>query len=211
METAKILDSLRTLEELDIEQGILYCDGEDTYVEILRAYCEDWKESGEYAKELFEKKDWKNYSIVVHGMKSSLYSVGMSRLSEMAKQLEYAGKENRIDYIEANHAKLMEAYEAVFTKLIANKQLCPDMEEAESISEDLQELPEDEFNKRIADMEAAAYSFDIDMLIKQLDELEQYSYKGNALKTALSPARRKIEMSDYISAVDWLANWKNNI
>lgn len=211
METAKILDSLRTMEELDIEQGILYCNGEDTYIEILRAYCEDWKESGEYAEELFEKKDWKNYTIAVHGMKSSLYSIGVSRISEMAKQLEFAGKENRIDFIEANHAKLMEAYEVFFTELTANKLLCPDTEEAEQVSEDMKELSEEEFDKRIADMESATYSFDIDVLVKQMDELEQYSYKGNALKIALSPARRKIEMSDYISAVEWITNWKNSI
>ena len=211
METAKILDSLRTMEELDIEQGILYCNGEDTYIEILRAYCEEWKESGEYAGDLFEKKDWKNYTIAVHGMKSSLYSIGVIRISEMAKQLEFAGKENRIDFIEANHAKLMEAYEVFFTELTANKLLCPDTEEAEQVSEDMKELSEEEFDKRIIDMESATYSFDIDVLAKQMDELEQYSYKGNILKTALSPARRKIEMSDYISAVEWIANWKNSI
>ena len=211
METAKLLDSLRTLEDLDIEQGILYCNGEDTYVEILRAYCEDWKESGNYAAELFEKKDWKNYTIAVHGMKSSLYSIGVSRISEMAKQLEFAGKENRIDYIEANHAKLMEAYEAFFTKLIANEGLCPKTERSAELSGELKEISSEEFDKIISDMEEAVFSFDMDIMLRFVEHLEQYRYNGNVLSGILAPVRRKIEMSDFFSAVEMLAKQKKEM
>jgi hypothetical protein len=55
------------------------------------------------------------------------------------------------------------------------------------------------------------YAFDADILIKYLEELEQYSYKGNVLKSVLAPVRRKIEMWDYISAVELLANQKKDM
>jgi len=211
METMRILDSLKWMEGLDTEQGILFCNGEDTYVEILRAYCDDWKESGAYAKELFEKKDWKNYTIAVHGMKSSLYSIGVTGISEMAKQLEFAGKENRIDYIEANHSKLMEAYEAFFTKLLENELLCPPAEAGTEATGNLTDIAFERFDGMVSKMEEAAYAFQPDAMIQLVEELEQYRYKGTALAEILVPVRRKIEMADYISAAELLVKKKREL
>ncbi len=207
----KIIDELRAIEELDVEQGIIYCNGEDGYLEILRAYCEDWKSNGIYINDLFEKKDWKNYTVAVHGLKSSLFSIGVSKVAELAKQLEFAGKENRIDFIEENHGRLMEVYEDFFKKLESNKLLCPDMEDTGKKVQTAEELSGEEFDKIIADMEMAVYAFDTDSLTKNMEELERYSYKGNVLKNVLAPVRRKIEMWDYISAVELLASRKKDM
>lgn len=204
-------DALRNMEDLDVEQGILYCNGEEAYIEILRAYCEEWENTGELIKNLFEQKDWKNYTVAVHGLKSSLFSIGVTKISGMAKQLEYAGKENRIDYIEENHAGLMEAYEAFFSQLVKNEYMCFEKnEEVEPVGE-IKELSPEHFDKIMSDMEVAAYSFDIDTLVKLTEELEQYRYKGNVMKKALVPFRRKLEMSDYIPAVEMLANQKRKM
>lgn len=206
--TKMIIDELRTVEELDVEQGILYCNGEEGYLEILRAYCEDWESNGTYIKDLFEKKDWKNYTVAVHGLKSSLFSIGVNRIAELAKQLEFAGKENRIDYIEENHAGLMEAYETFFNELGKRIGLCTSEEETGELLQDVKEISGEEFEKIIADMEMAVFAFETDVLTKNLEELEKYSYKGNVLKNVLAPVRRKIEMWDYISAVELLAEQK---
>ena len=209
--TEKIIDELRTVEELDVEQGVLYCNGEEGYLEILRAYCEEWESQKTYINDLFEMKNWKDYTVAVHGLKSTLFSIGVGKIAELAKQLEFAGKENRIDYIEVNHVGLMEAYDNFFKKLVNNKLLCPDTEEIEIIMLDAKELSGEEFDKIIADMEMAVYAFDTEKLTKHLEELEQYSYKGNMLKTALAPVKRKVEMMDYISAVELLANQKKEM
>ena len=206
-----IIDELRTVEELDVEQGILYCNGEEGYLEILRAYCEDWESNGTYIKDLFEKKDWKNYTVAVHGLKSSLFSIGVNRIAELAKKLEFAGKENRIDYIEENHAGLMEAYETFFNELEKRIGLCPREEETGELLQDVNEISGEEFEKIIADMEMAVFAFETDVLTKNLEELEKYSYKGNVLKNVLAPVRRKIEMWDYISAVELLAEQKKDM
>lgn len=204
------LNQLKSIEGLDTEQGILYCNGEDTYLEILSAFCEEWKKNGAQIEDLFEKKDWKNYTVAVHGLKSALFSIGVSEISEMAKQLEFAGKENRISYIEENHSNLIDAYALFFSKLTELDWLCSSEENSEE-TENAAAISEEEFDKEISEMEMAAYSFDIDSLINQLSELEKYSYKGKSLKNVLAPVRRKIEMSDYISAVELLANIKNEM
>ena len=205
------LNKLRSMEGLDVEQGILYCNGEDAYIEILQAYCENWESTGVVLNELFENKDWENYTIAVHGLKSSLFSIGVNKISEMAKQLEYAGKENRIAYIEEHHAGLMESYKTFFRYLLKSKWLFPVYEETEEKHEDLKELSDEEFDRIISEMEEAAYTFNIDTLMELAKQLAQYSYKGNIMEEVLAPVKRKFEMSDYISAVEMLANRKREM
>ena len=211
METTVIIDELRAMEGLDVERGIMYCNGEDGYLEILRAYCEDWESNRAYITDLFEKKDWKNYVIAVHGLKSTLFSIGVNKIAEMAKQLEFAGKENRINYIEENHAGLMEAYELFFKRLVMNEWLSPRGEDTWEDLSKTKELSGDDFDKIISDMEMAVYSLDTNSLTKYLEELEKCSYKGNILKNILLPIRRKIEMCDFFSAVELLASQKKGM
>ena len=47
----------------------------------------------------------------VHALKSTALSIGGEKLSEMAKALEMAGKENNIAFIKDNHKKAMEVYD----------------------------------------------------------------------------------------------------
>lgn len=205
-----VLCKLKEIEDLDVEQGILYCNGEESYIEILHAYCEEWEENLALAKESFEKKDWKNYTIAVHGLKSALFSIGANRISAMAKQLEHAGKENRISYIEEHHLELTETYEDFFVRLMGNEWLFPNEEAKVEEEAKLPELASLQFDKIIADMEEAVYSFDGDILMGFVEELERYCYNGKVMKDILIPVRRKIEMSDFMPAVDFIAEWKRD-
>lgn len=207
----KIVSSLRNIEGLDVEQGILYCNGEETYIEILRAYCEDWESGVDMADSLYAVENWKDYTIAVHGLKSALFSIGVSGLSEMAKQLEFAGKENRISYITENHSHFVESYRTFFAGLIKNEWLCPDEEENTGFAGNDNEISSEQFAGILSDMEAAMYSFDVELMLKFIENLEQYSYKGNVLRNVLTPVRRKIEMSDLFSAVDMLAGQKRDM
>jgi HPt (histidine-containing phosphotransfer) domain-containing protein len=48
----------------------------------------------------FEDKDvMKKFTVAVHGIKSSLWSIGETTLSEFAKELEFAGRERHVDQI----------------------------------------------------------------------------------------------------------------
>lgn len=207
-------EDIGEIEGLDIEQGILYCNGKDAYISILRAYCEDWNSTGALAKESFEKKDWPNYTIAVHGLKSAMFSIGASKISEMAKQLELAGKEYRIEYIEEHHHDMMAEYERLFNRLKKNKIICPEgvnEEMGEEEEKNLLELQTEQLEKTIAGMEEAMYAFDGAILLDLVDELEAYEYKGNPMKKVLAPIRRKIEMSDFMSAVEMLVRWKKEL
>ncbi len=205
------------IEGLDVEKGILYCNGKEQYIKVLQGYCEDWDNTGMVAEEAFEKKDWKNYTIAVHGLKSAMRSIGAMPLSENARKLEYAGKENNIEYILENHHKLMKEYRELFFQLSKNKCICPEPIEIETSVEeetDIQELPEIEnsvLEEYIAEMESIMYTLEGERLLEIISEIEVYQLNGMSLKQVFAPIRRKVEMSDYISAVEAVIKWKKGL
>ncbi len=79
---------------LDIAIGLQYSAGmEEMYREFLKMYCESHEEKKTQIEGYYEAKDWENYAIKVHALKSTSLTVGGKELSEMAAALEKAGKE----------------------------------------------------------------------------------------------------------------------
>ena len=110
---------LRTLESLgvDVEKALIYCNGKEAYYKILQGYCKEEEKLLKKAEEYFETKDWKNYTILVHGIKSAMYSIGAISVSELAKELEMAGKREDTAYILKHHEEMAERYREFFIKL----------------------------------------------------------------------------------------------
>ena len=201
-------------EGLDVEQGMLYCNGKEPYKKVMHGYCEDYEDSGALANQLFEKEDWKNYTIAVHGMKSAMRSIGAIRISDIAKELEFAGKEGRLEYIRAHHHELLAEYEELFARLRKLEWLCPhkpEKEERNKNTKELRELEVKEFEQLIGSMEKAMYELDEEILLELLAELEKYQYCGVALETICSAAGRKVEMCDYVSAVEMVQRFKSEL
>ncbi|MGN0438382.1 MAG: response regulator [Lachnospiraceae bacterium] len=94
---------------LDIDTGMTYCGGsEEFYKEMVSSYVENNKLSEIEA--CFAAEDLDNYRIQVHALKSTSLSIGALKVSEGAKALEMAAKEERIDDIENNHGAVMDEY-----------------------------------------------------------------------------------------------------
>ncbi|MGN1102002.1 MAG: response regulator, partial [Huintestinicola sp.] len=95
----------------DPDKGLMYTGGNaDAYREILEMYAKKGPEKKKFIDELFEKKDWKNYIIEVHALKSTSLSIGAVKLSELAKELESAGKAKSYGTIEKKNSILSDMY-----------------------------------------------------------------------------------------------------
>ena len=106
---------------LDVDMGMRYCGGsEEVYREVLQEFCNVAKEERDAIDAVFRAENWKEYTVRVHGLKSSALSVGAKKLSEEAASLENAGNELQregaahrdelIDYIREYHGRTMEIY-----------------------------------------------------------------------------------------------------
>ena len=76
---------------------------EDIYRNILKTYYKDLQGSLQRIEQEKNSNDIKNFVVDVHGVKSSSAGIGAYELSELAKELEKAGKEQRLDYIESHY------------------------------------------------------------------------------------------------------------
>ena len=101
------------------ETGIKYCAGStEFYMEMLQLYCDGYEEHLTNITEAYKSEDWKNYTVYVHGLKSTSLNIGGERLSEAAKELEYAGKaiqasdnvDDNITFIREHHDGVMNMY-----------------------------------------------------------------------------------------------------
>ena len=221
--TMETLEKALAPEGIDVSKGVLYCNGKERYIDILKSYCEDNNELENQVKKLYANKDWKNYTIAIHGMKSSMRSIGAMEVSQLAANLERAGLDGNIDYVVNNHNEFMKMYAKLFEGLSQyswlkqkNKQdkAVEKVEISETVLEKKstgEQIEKEKFEEILSQMEMAMYSLDGDTLKELADELCKYDYKGNSLKEALQPALRKIQMSDYMSAVDTIMAIKNKM
>ncbi len=90
------------------EIGLRYCGGsEELYTEILASY---YKESNRYQTLLtdyYTMRNWKDYAIVAHALKSTSLGIGASGLSDLAKKMEFAAKAEDVITISEHHEELL--------------------------------------------------------------------------------------------------------
>ena len=192
--------------DLDIAKGIMYCGSRENYLEILTSQRDSGLETINQTQDLYETEDWKNYIIVVHGIKSSMMSIGAVKLSEMAKALEFAGKGEDYAYIRKEHAAMIVEFERVMQIL----QECPYLEttEQENANVSKPELSDEEFVQKLLELENVTYEFDADKVIPILDELSKYAYHSKDLGKELKPVYKKVEMFDFMSAYETVVKIK---
>ena len=101
---------------LNQEMGLEYCAGDmEIYLEVLESYVEeDMRETLETA---LGAEDWASYRTTVHAVKSTSLTIGAEELSAEAKALEMAAAEGDGATVKAGHAKLIEDYTDILTKI----------------------------------------------------------------------------------------------
>lgn len=104
--------------QLHVLLGLKYCMGsKGFYLDMLKTFLKGDKRAG--MAEAFEKKDVDNYRILSHEIKGTSMSIGAQLLSDHAKGLEMAAKENDWEYISEKHGEVMEEYAALLDGIAA--------------------------------------------------------------------------------------------
>lgn len=97
---------------LDVEKALGFCGGsEEFYLELLRDFANDNKL--QKLIELYEKKDWKNYTVVIHALKGVSRTLGFSELGDMAEMLQKAAEVENESILQENHSQMLEKYRHV--------------------------------------------------------------------------------------------------
>lgn len=102
---------------VDWKKGRVLCmEDEEFYREMLQIFLDS--HSDMQLRRYYEESDFENYRIKVHAMKSNLVNIGAVSVSEMAKQLELALKNDQnVSYVQENHDKFLAVYENVVSEV----------------------------------------------------------------------------------------------
>ena len=107
------LNVLNDQDVIDAEKGINYCGGERYYLNVLESYRETVEESMNLLDGFLEDNDIDNYVIRVHSVKSLSRTIGAAAFSELAADMEKAGKSRDMEFIRQNHDELKHRYAEV--------------------------------------------------------------------------------------------------
>lgn len=109
----KFEEAVRKLGYVDFDYAMECCaESVELYVSLLKGYLfNDFKLKS--LCEYYDSKDWDNYRVSIHAVKSSSLLLGIRGLSAKAKKLEFAVKEEDIDFVLSNHDDAMQEYRQV--------------------------------------------------------------------------------------------------
>ena len=102
------LDTL-TIGDLDIKKA-KEATGDKVYWDVLREYTRAIEQKAKTINDLFRAKDWRNFTIEVHALKSSSRQIGAYALGDMAAELEDAGKTGNLAGILKATGPMLEKY-----------------------------------------------------------------------------------------------------
>ena len=210
---------------VSLEQAIAYCGDEEGFKEIIAIFHSEGQKRRDHLTHFFNEHDWKNYVISVHALKGNAKAVGAGELSEMARELEMAGKENRIDYIITHHEAMMENHDKLLAALDDNPFVYPDSADKanETSSKDSGELqqqaaaPQDgiapaetadnggstleELLEQIGEKLSA---FESEGLAELLDRLEQFPGQTPSVAESAKQIRELASDFDFLGATEVL-------
>lgn len=177
---------------IDYNAAVTNCGSEETFVQALQIFYGTLDQKANDIEKFEREKDIKNYTVLVHALKSSARLVGALKLSEDAKYLEACGDKNDIHEIELKTPALLSQYRNY--KKILEKVFGKTDEEDMSLPEiSIDELKE--FYSMIKDMAA---SFDLDNIDQMMEEIKDY-------RIPAAEKERFKKIKDCITAADWAA------
>lgn len=159
------------IEGLDTEYAMSLLGTEELYRSVLKDYYRLIEKKSAAIEEAYGKKDWKNYTIEVHALKSVSKQIGASALAESAAVLEKAGREENLQLLDAQTEHMLQLYRS-YKDILA-----PFLTEVEDVGR--KEPVTDEALKGFLErLSGAMDNLDMDQMEAVMQEMSAYSYQG---------------------------------
>ena len=105
---------------IDTAHGMEYSmDDKDMYKDMIQMFVDQREQNLSDINGAFEKKDWDNYRIKGHGLKSNSRLVGGMDLGNLAEKCEHAARDKDEATILAEHQNLLALYDETIAALKA--------------------------------------------------------------------------------------------
>ncbi|MBP5304288.1 MAG: response regulator [Lachnospiraceae bacterium] len=183
---AALPEGLKEIDEIDINSGIKNCGSIDGYLSVLDVFVKTASFKADEIESLYRDRDLENYTIKVHALKSSARIIGAMELSDMARELENAGKNGDNKYIDENTGKLIADYRSLYDKLsILNK-----------VKEKQEKIDPEMLKEAYQTAAEIAESMDYGLMDDLLNSLKKYDFSDNDAK-AVSEMEKALTELDF--------------
>ena len=163
------------LQGIDVASGISNCGGKlEDYLKILKITYEHGEKQLSELKEAWEKKDYADYIIRIHSLKSTSLNIGATGLSAMAKSQEEEGRAGNFSYIDKHMQEFQDDYHKllkILKELLLSHGLITDG--TEEFAEDAPELTEAMVLRLYQNIEHCIDQFDFAKVFDVLEETKK--------------------------------------
>ncbi len=111
-----VCDSIN-IEGVDVSYAVRAFGSSALYDKIAAEYLRSGPEKLKGIEDAFNSRDWADYTIKVHALKSSSRQIGAMALGDEAEKLEKAGKTDDIETIMSDTDKTLDIFKDLLTKL----------------------------------------------------------------------------------------------
>lgn len=177
------------IEGINIDGALKLLGNESLYRNILKEYLSLIDKKSGLIEQHFADKNLHDYTVEVHALKSSSKQIGANKLSRLAAELEKAGNEKNLIFIEEKTSHLLAEYRK-FKEILAP--LFPELNE----EKDMSEINDDEIGSLLDELMEALNNFDtlqIDEVIEKMSGFN-YSDEQNALFSELKAAAESTDI-----------------
>ena len=102
---------------VDTDKGLEYMRSEDKYISAVQRYYKSYENNLSKLTDFYNNKDYKNYCIVVHSLKSNSKMIGLTSLAKSFEELEIAANNSNYNIIYQNHSIVLEEWGKFISKL----------------------------------------------------------------------------------------------
>ena len=162
-----IEDQLKAIDGISVPTAIQNCGSIDILMVALKEYYSTIKKRADDIESYSRYKDYRNYTIQVHSLKSSSKLIGALELSEKAAYLERCGDEENGVVIAAKTPELLKLYRSY------SVMLAPLFDEDSAEKGEM--LTVEKFNEAMTAVKEFAESFDFSAIDAIIEEVDKYT------------------------------------
>ncbi len=181
-------EKFKSLTGISIDDALKYTGGAEVLEQTLKEFYKSIDKKADAIEEFASLKDWHNYTILVHALKSSARLIGAEKLSDDAKYLEKCGDDENEAEIVAKTPALLELYRTYKENLAP---LCKEIDDDSG----KEEMPLAQYSEAVSNIKECIEAFDFDTADQIVSMMKDYKI----------PAEKKehfTKLAEAVSAVD---------
>ena len=181
-------DFLGRLQGVDLNEALTNCGSREILMDVVKEFLISIDKKSGDIESFANDKDFRNYTVAVHALKSSARLVGATKLSKDAAYLEKCGNDENAEEIAAKTPELLALYRSYKDKLSAAN-------EDETSDDDKELISDDELESAFSDMKELLEAYDFDTADGIMDMLDTY-------KIPDSKKEKFLKVKELMAAVD---------